>query len=118
MHAGEVEGGHCVGHGKTEAYFFPPLDVPPYNLTLGSSSSSSGGGSSGSSSSVKTRLGLRPDVERKEVSRVLCTALSSPSLSLCSLCQQMARAAVAVLIVIGGCGNKCMQYGGHGHGHS
>ena len=72
MHAGEVEGGHCVGHGKTEAYFFPPLDVPPYNLTLGSSSGSS----------VKTRLGLRPDVERKQVSRVLCTALSSPSLTL------------------------------------
>lgn len=55
MHAGEVKEGHCVGHGKTEAYFFPPVDVPPYNLTLGP---------------VKTRLGLRPNVTREQVSLV------------------------------------------------
>ena len=52
VHAGNVVGGHCVGHGKTEAYFFPPVDVPPYNLSLGS---------------VKTRLGLRSGVEKEEV---------------------------------------------------
>lgn len=53
VHAGEVREGRCVGHGKTEAYFFPPLDVPPYNLKLGP---------------VKTRLGLRPDVTREKAS--------------------------------------------------
>jgi hypothetical protein len=52
VHAGNVVGGHCVGRGKTEAYFFPPVDVPPYNLSLGS---------------VKTRLGLRSGVEKEEV---------------------------------------------------
>ena len=52
VHAGEVVGGKCVGHGKTEAYFFPPLDVPPYNLQLGK---------------VKTRLGLQPGVTREQV---------------------------------------------------
>ncbi len=52
VHAGEVSGGTCVGHGKTEAYFFPPLDVPPYNLHL---------------DKVKTRLGLRPEVTREQV---------------------------------------------------
>ena len=55
VHAGEVKEGCCEGHGKTEAYFFPPVDVPPYNLTLGP---------------VKTRLGLRPDVTREQVSLV------------------------------------------------
>ena len=55
VHAGEVKDGCCEGHGKTEAYFFPPVDVPPYNLTLGP---------------VKTRLGLRPDVTREQVSSV------------------------------------------------
>jgi hypothetical protein len=35
VHAGDVVNGACTGHGKTEAYFFPPTDVPPYNLTLG-----------------------------------------------------------------------------------
>lgn len=52
VHAGEVVGGHCTGQGKIEAYFFPPVDVPPYHLSL---------------SAVKTRLGLRPNVEKEEV---------------------------------------------------
>lgn len=52
VHAGEVIGRCCVGQGKTEAYFFPPVDVPPHNLTLGT---------------VKTRLGLRHNVEKKQV---------------------------------------------------
>ena len=52
VHAGDVCDGKCVGHGKTEAYFFPPLDVPPYNLQL---------------SGVKTRLGLKPGVTREQV---------------------------------------------------
>ena len=52
VHSGEVVDGRCVGHGKTEAYFFPPLDVPPYNRELGP---------------VKTRLGLKPGVTKQEV---------------------------------------------------
>lgn len=54
VHAGEVMDGHCTGQGKIEAYFFPPIDVPPYNLSL---------------NTIKTRLGLRPSVEKKEVRR-------------------------------------------------
>ncbi len=54
VHAGDVVDGCCVGHGKTEAYFFPPLDVPPYNMELGP---------------VKTRLGFRPDVTKEKVGR-------------------------------------------------
>lgn len=52
VHAGEVVNGACEGHGKTEAYFFPPVDVPPYNMQL---------------SSVKTRLGLKPDTTPDQV---------------------------------------------------
>ena len=52
VHAGDVKDGCCVGHGKTEAYFFPPLDVPPYNMDLGL---------------VKTRLGLKPSVTKEKV---------------------------------------------------
>ncbi len=44
--------GHLCGRGKTEAYFFPPLDVPPYNLNL---------------SQVKTRQGLKPDIDKQHV---------------------------------------------------
>ena len=42
-----------VGPGKLEAYFFPPIDVPPYNLTL--------------AGPVITRLGVRADVPRDAV---------------------------------------------------
>ena len=56
VHAGDVVDGCCVSHGKTEAYFFPPLDVPPYNMELGP---------------VKTRLGFRPDVTKEKVGRWL-----------------------------------------------
>ncbi len=56
VHAGDVVDGCCMGHGKTEAYFFPPLDVPPYNMELGP---------------VKTRLGLRPDVTKDKVGQWL-----------------------------------------------
>lgn len=52
VHAGDVQNGSCVGHGKTEAHFFPPLDVPPYNMEL---------------SPVKTRLGLKPDITKEQV---------------------------------------------------
>jgi hypothetical protein len=39
--------------GKNEAYFFPPLDLPPYNKV--------------SISNAKTRLGLKPGVTKKDV---------------------------------------------------
>ena len=52
VHAGKVdENGACCGHGKTEAYFFPPLDVSPYNRHL---------------PPVKTRLGLKPTTTKSE----------------------------------------------------
>ena len=53
VHAGDVTNGVCTGHGKTEAYFFPPTDVSPYNLSL--------------VGQVKTRLGLKPDTTRENV---------------------------------------------------
>ena len=56
VHPGDVVEGRCVGHGKTEAYFFPPLDVPPYNLELGA---------------VKTRLGLKPGTTKEQVCRCI-----------------------------------------------
>ncbi len=65
VHAGEVVDGCCVGHGKTEAYFFPPLNVPPYNMQL---------------NSVKTRLGLKPGVTKEEVINVF---YSTSCLSVC-----------------------------------
>lgn len=32
VHAGTVVDGRVQGPGKLEAYFFPPVDVEPYNL--------------------------------------------------------------------------------------
>ena len=55
-----------MGHGKTEAYFFPPLDVPPYNLQLGP---------------VKTRLGLKHGTTEEQVCRsyhVTCRCSCKP----------------------------------------
>lgn len=51
IHAGMVVNGSCCGHGKTESYFFPPLDLPPYNLHL---------------PVIKTRLGLKPTTTKSE----------------------------------------------------
>lgn len=56
VHAGEVCNGACIGPGKTESYFFPPLDVPPYNLSLGT---------------IKTRLGLKPGTTKEQVLEAL-----------------------------------------------
>ena len=49
VHAGEVVNGHCVPPGKSEAYFFPPTNIPPYNLDL---------------TGTITRLGLKSDVSK------------------------------------------------------
>jgi hypothetical protein len=56
VHSGLVCSGHLCGQGKTEAYFFPPLDLPPYNVHL---------------DNVITRLGIKPDTSREEVIRNL-----------------------------------------------
>ncbi len=56
VHAGEVVNGVCVGPGKTESYFFPPTDIPPYNLKL---------------DRVITRLGLRPNTSREDFKQCL-----------------------------------------------
>ena len=52
VHAGEVCNGVCIGPRKTEAFVYLPLDVPPYNLKLGT---------------VKTRLGLKPGTTKEQV---------------------------------------------------
>lgn len=56
VHAGEVVNGVCVGPGKTESYFFPPTDVPPYNLKLGK---------------VITRLGIKSDTSQDAFKQAL-----------------------------------------------
>ncbi|WP_324716597.1 hypothetical protein U7230_14795 [Carboxydochorda subterranea] len=52
VHSGVVVDGRLRGPGKLEAYFFPPVDVPPYNRQLGR---------------VITRLGVRPGVTFDQV---------------------------------------------------
>ena len=50
VHCGDFGGS---GSGKLEAYFFPPLDVPPYNLKV--------------AGSVITRLGFKPSTTKDAV---------------------------------------------------
>ena len=52
VHSGLVHNGHLCGQGKTEAYFFPPLDIPPYNIQL---------------KDVITRLGFKPETSKGEI---------------------------------------------------
>lgn len=56
VHAGEVINGCCMPPGKSEAYFFPPTNLPPYNLDL---------------SGTKTRLGLKPGVSKEQLEKYL-----------------------------------------------
>lgn len=51
-HAGDIVDGKVRPPGKLEAYFFPPVDVPPYNADLGR---------------VVTRLGLKPGTTKEQV---------------------------------------------------
>jgi D-glycero-beta-D-manno-heptose 1-phosphate adenylyltransferase len=50
VHSGETKNGNAVGLGKLEAYFFPPVHVPPYNANFGKAIS---------------RLGLKPDTTKE-----------------------------------------------------
>lgn len=52
VHAGYVRNGHCRPPGKLEAYFFPPVDVPPYSTRM---------------TGISTRLGFKPDTTRAQV---------------------------------------------------
>ena len=52
VHAGEVSDRQCIPPGKSEAYFFPPTNIPPYNIDL---------------TGTKTRLGLKPGVSKEQV---------------------------------------------------
>jgi len=56
VHAGDIVDGHCIPPGKSEAYFFPPTNIPPYNLDL---------------SGTKTRLGLKPGVSKEQLVKCL-----------------------------------------------
>lgn len=56
VHSGLVKGGKIEGPGKLEAYFFPPVDIPPYNQNFGT---------------VKTRLGLKPEITKEEIKEAL-----------------------------------------------
>lgn len=51
-HAGEIVHGRVRPPGKLEAYFFPPVDIPPYRKELGR---------------VITRLGLKPGTTQEQV---------------------------------------------------
>lgn len=51
VHSGKIVNGKCDGKGKLESYFFPPVDVPPYNQNFGR---------------TITRLGLKPNVSKEE----------------------------------------------------
>lgn len=55
-HAGDIVDGKVRPPGKLEAYFFPPVDVPPYNTDLGR---------------VITRLGLKPGTTKEQVKAAL-----------------------------------------------
>src|SRR3989338_6122610 len=51
VHSGEIRNGKAQGPGKLEAYFFPPVDVPPYKQNFGK---------------TITRLGLKPTVSKEQ----------------------------------------------------
>lgn len=65
VHSGIVKEGKIRSPGKLEAYFFPPVNVPPYNADFGT---------------VITRLGLKPDVSREQVKAALQTFGASDEL--------------------------------------
>ena len=52
VHSGEIRNGKAQGPGKLEAYFFPPVDIPPYNQKFGK---------------TITRLGLKPTTTKEQV---------------------------------------------------
>jgi hypothetical protein len=56
VHSGEIKEGNVVPPGKVEAYFFPPLDVPPYNKKMGK---------------AITRLGLKKGVSKEDITNRL-----------------------------------------------
>lgn len=57
VHAGPVKDGCCCPPGKLEAYFYPPLDIPPYNQNL--------------EGQVVIRHGLKQSAKREEVLQCL-----------------------------------------------
>ena len=56
VHAGTIVDGRAIRPGKVEAYFFPPLDKPPFNASV---------------DRTITRIGLRPDVSKEQFKRRL-----------------------------------------------
>ncbi len=56
VHSGNIVDGKCKGKGKLEAYFFPPVNVSPYNQNL---------------SRAITRLGLKSNLSKEEVAEKL-----------------------------------------------
>lgn len=56
VHSGEIVEGKIQGPGKSEAYFFPPLDITPYNKKL---------------EPQKTRLGVKNGVSKEQFERAL-----------------------------------------------
>lgn len=56
VHSGNIVEGRVTNRGKLEAYFFPPLDIPPYSAKVGT---------------VISRLGLKPNVTREEFTAAL-----------------------------------------------
>jgi len=56
VHSGNIINGKCKGKGKLEAYFFPPVNVPPYSQNFGR---------------TITRLGIKSNISKVEVAEKL-----------------------------------------------
>ena len=71
LHSGMVKEGKIQPPGKLEAYFFPPVDVPPYHQEFGR---------------TITRLGLKPETTKEQFQKGLTQfGLSDEIYSLCNV---------------------------------
>ncbi len=55
VHGGKISKGKVLKPGKSEAYFFPPTNLEPYNKKI----------------SAKTRIGLKPKVKKEDIRKKL-----------------------------------------------
>jgi len=73
VHSGKIVNGKCEGRGKLEAYFFPPVNVPPYSQNFGR---------------TITRLGIKSNISKAEVAEKLKQFGKDDSMyELCNTCE-------------------------------